>query len=112
MPRQLSPMGLLKKKKKATVTKYTVKSVSEVGHVEVVHLDCGTGGCWSVRGEEETPPEDVPASLSRGDSMSSCLRCQSVSALVRAAKAKPGLSVSRYLLPVLTWMVPGWQNGA
>lgn len=37
-------------------------------------------------GEEETLLEDVLVSLSRGDSMSSCLHCQSVSASITAAK--------------------------
>lgn len=56
----------------------------EVAPVEVVHLDCGTGGSWSI--QEETTPEDVLVSLSKGDGMSSCLRCQSASAFITTAK--------------------------
>lgn len=54
--------------------------------MEVVHLVFGTGESWRVHGEEETTPEDVLVSLSRGESMSSCLHCQSVSAFITTAK--------------------------
>lgn len=41
-------------------------------------------GSWSI--QEETTPEDVHFSLSKGDGMSSCLCCQSVSAFITTAK--------------------------
>lgn len=44
----------------------------------------GWWGGWN--DDDETTPEDVHVSLSRDDSMSHCLRCQSVSAFITTAK--------------------------